>query len=126
MTRPFHLSIAVPNLSDARSFYSGVLGCEIGRDEGSWFDVLFFGHQLTIHQATEHHAAVTIDHFGPIVDKETWSALADALGSRSSAFVMEPRVSEEKTPRESGKFVVKDPAGNLLEFKYYRKPDGVS
>ncbi len=50
MTQPFHLSLVVPDLNRVRAFYVDVLGCRVGREMGSWLDILFFGHQLTIHQ----------------------------------------------------------------------------
>ncbi len=50
MIKPFHLSFAVPDLKQAVDFYVNVLGSEMGRDMGAWVDIIFFGHQLTLHQ----------------------------------------------------------------------------
>lgn len=120
MTPTFHLSIAVSHLDTVRTFYVDLLGCQVGRDRGTWIDVLFFGHQLTIHQATEHTPAVAIDHFGPVVDRATWQGLVKLCETHAIEYKLAPRVTGAGTPSESGKFVISDPAGNLLEFKYYQ------
>lgn len=119
MSKSFHLSLAVPDLDAAKSFYTSVLGCSLDRDSGSWVDVLFFGHQLTLHQAQESMAAVAVDHFGPILSKAEWILLSERIASHHVDFQLAPQSKNEGTHEESGKFIVKDPAGNSLEFKYY-------
>ena len=120
VTRPFHLSFVVSDLDAVRGFYVDVLGCEIGRDLGDWIDILFFGHQLTIHQENDREPAVAIDHFGLILDKPTWLGVAETCKTHSIEFAMDPRIIGEGTESESGKYVVFDPAGNHIEFKYYK------
>ena len=100
------------------------LGCAIGRDEGEWIDIIFFGHQLTIHQERKGLAARPIDHFGPVLDKKEWLDIAGFLAANKVAFVVQPTIKAEGTSAESGKYIVKDPAGNSLEFKYYRNFPG--
>ena len=114
----FHLSIAVPDLEAARRFYRDVLGCEIGLDRGTWLNVDLFGHQLTLHQAGHHRFATPVDHFGPFLAKDRWRALAEHCAEEGVPFRLAPTVLDEGTPRETGKFVIRDPAGNLIEFKY--------
>ncbi|HKT74150.1 MAG TPA: hypothetical protein VJQ47_14760 [Steroidobacteraceae bacterium] len=46
---PFHLAIAVHDLSAARAFYGGVFGCSEGRSSSAWVDFDLFGHQLVAH-----------------------------------------------------------------------------
>ncbi|BBM03219.1 hypothetical protein GL2_32930 [Microbulbifer sp. GL-2] len=65
--------------------------------------------------------AKPIDHFGPLLEKEQWSELLALFKDNSVSFVLEPLVKGDSSENEAGKFVVKDPAGNLLEFKYYNK-----
>ena len=115
---PFHLSIAVPDLNDAKAFYGNVLGCALGRDTGHWLDVLFFGHQLTIHQASETKPAVAIDHFGMVLEKSHWLEILADCQTHGIEFSLLPRKVKEGAAGESGKFVICDPAGNRLEFKY--------
>lgn len=119
--KPFHLSLVVPDLEKVRVFYVGLLGCEVGRDTGKWIDILFFGHQLTLHQEGDGVIANPIDHFGPVLEKKEWQKISDLLKENSVAFEVEPFVKGKNTESEAGKFLVKDPAGNSLEFKYYDK-----
>ena len=116
---PFHLSFAVPDLQAAKRFYCDVLDCSVGRDTGAWVDVLLFGHQLTIHQANAQQKAQALDHFGVVLDKAGWQALAQRLDDLGVTYVMPPRVHAVDSADESGKLLLNDPAGNLLEFKYY-------
>ncbi len=118
MSKAFHLSFAVQDLTVAKNFYQEIPGCEISRDAGSWFDVMFFGHQLTLHQATENLPTTTIDHFGPVLDKAEWLAMVAWCNTKQLSYVLPPVIKEQCRPTESGKFIIKDPAGNVLEFKY--------
>ncbi|MFT7559492.1 MAG: extradiol dioxygenase family protein [Flavobacteriales bacterium] len=117
--KPFHLSFVVPNLDDTKEFYTQVLGCTIGRDTGTWIDILFFVHQITIHQATLNMKAKAIDHFGPILEKETWLSTSERCKSKGVEFVMQPTLKNEGTNEESGKFIILDPAKNIVEFRFY-------
>jgi extradiol dioxygenase family protein len=119
MIKPFHLSFVVPNLAIAKEFYIDVLACEVGKDVGDWLNILFFGHQVTIHQETAIMLSRPIDHFGVIMSKDEWLNTSNRLTSNGIVFEMTPTIRNEGTDIESGKYLVKDPAGNLLEFKYY-------
>lgn len=124
MLKPFHLSLVVPDLAAARSFYTDILGCSIGRDTGSWIDVLLFGHQLTLHQEQDNAASVAVDHFGPVLSKSEWLALSERVAACHAAFRMDPQIQNEGAKDEVGKFILKDPANNILEFKYYGTFEG--
>ena len=119
MIKPFHLSFVVPDLEKAKNFYTNLLGCEIARDAGKWIDIIFFGHQIAMHQEREGMVARTIDHFGPILEKDEWLTVSNKCSSNGISFEMPPTIKGEGTDAESGKYIIKDPAGNLLEFKYY-------
>jgi extradiol dioxygenase family protein len=120
MIQPFHLSFVVPDKAIAKAFYIDVLGCELGRDNGTWFDILFFGHQLTIHQSSSQNPAYRIDHFGPVLNRDRWLAVVGICVSNQVSFVMKPTIKNKGQKTESGKFLINDPSGNLLEFKYYQ------
>ena len=119
MLKPFHLSFVVPDLQQARKFYLDSLGCDLGRDTAAWIDIIFFGHQLTLHQQNENMESKVIDHFGPVLDKEQWQALSQKLIASNTEFQLKPTIKNQGNKKESGKFIIKDPAGNIIEFKYY-------
>lgn len=119
MLNSFHLSFVVPDLEAARRFYVEILGCQVGRDQGDWIDILFFGHQVTIHKETETLKAQPIDHFGPILPKDEWEKVSSKCKDTGVEFVLPPTIKNGGTEKESGKYLIEDPAGNLLEFKYY-------
>jgi extradiol dioxygenase family protein len=119
MIHPFHLSFVVPDKEIARSFYIETLGCCIGRDNETWFDILFFGHQLTIHQASENNPAFEINHFGPILNKNQWLNVVQRCTEKDIDIILAPTVNNKEKEDESGKFIVNDLCGNIIEFKYY-------
>ena len=127
--RPFHLAIPVDDLAVAEAFYSGLLGCSQGRRAERWIDFDFFGHQLVVHLAPDDCGAgatnpvdgenVPARHFGIVMDRAGWRALAEKLHQRHVDFLIAPGVRFEGEPGEQGTFFLLDPAGNALEFKYF-------
>jgi len=122
LNNPFHLSFVVPNLRLTEAFYVDFLGCKKGRDTGHWIDIIFFGHQLTLHQASELVKAQSIDHFGIILAKAEWLSLIEKVKAEKIMFILFPKEITNNDQSESGKFIIKDPAENLIEFKFYQKP----
>ena len=99
MTTAFHLSFHARDLESSKRFYRDVLGCSIGRERGTWFDVDFFGHQVTIHQATEAHVLPgSLDHFGANLNEASWAELLEALSAREVVFRVPPSVRHEGHP----------------------------
>jgi len=121
LNNSFHLSFVVPELRLVEEFYVKFLGCKKGRDTGQWIDIIFFGHQLTIHQETELMKAQSIDHFGIILEKIDWLSIVEKVGVENMPFILSPNLKTNDDSSESGKFIIKDPANNLIEFKFYQK-----
>ena len=121
MSNPFHLSFVVPDLLLAEGFYVNFLGCKKGRDTGKWIDINFFGHQLALHQETENMKAQSIDHFGVILEKAEWLSISKKVEVQNISIVLSPNEKTNDDSSESGKFIIKDPANNLIEFKFYKK-----
>ena len=97
MIKPFHLSFSVPNLEETKNFYINLLGCEIGRDTGNWFDVILFGHQITIHKEKDGMSSNPIDHFGPVLNKLDWLTIANKIASSGRQFELKPIIKDEGT-----------------------------
>ncbi len=127
--KPFHLAIPVLNLNKARSFYKDTLGVEEGRSSERWVDFNFYGHQLVIHQVTEHRGSahnpvdsqqVPVPHFGAVLDWSDWEELAEHLKANNVTFIIEPCIRFEGEVGEQATMFFEDPSGNALEFKAFK------
>ena len=126
----FHLAFPVHDLEAARRFYGGLIGCPEGRSSANWIDFDFFGHQLVAHLAPDECGAVatsSVDghqvparHFGAIIDRDAWQALADRLRAAGVQFVIEPYIRFAGLPGEQATMFFMDPSGNALEFKSFK------
>ncbi|MEZ4426558.1 MAG: VOC family protein [Nannocystaceae bacterium] len=124
----FHLAFPVRDLEEARHFYAGVLGCRIGREDAHWIDFDFAGHQITAHLSKRTAVGATsrvdgdpvpIRHFGLILSREAWEALARRLEAAGVSFLIAPRVRFVGKPGEQATMFIRDPSGNALEFKAF-------
>ena len=122
----FHFSFNVPDLDEARSFYSGVLGCKEGRSAETWVDFDFFGHQISLHLGTpfQTHATglvgdikVPMPHFGLITLTPLWHELAKRLKDKGVNFLIHPHLRFEGQPGEQWTMFFLDPFGNPIEVK---------
>jgi extradiol dioxygenase family protein len=127
---PFHLAIPVTDLEAARTFYTGVLGCHVGRESERWIDFDFFGHQVTAHLDAEQPQAVSanvvdgknvpVRHFGIILEWTAWHELADRLKDAAVPFVIAPHIRFQGEVGEQATLFISDPSGNHLEFKSFK------
>ena len=125
----FHLAFPVRDISEARRFYGGLLGCPEGRSAENWVDFNFYGHQIVAHLALDeigHKATSAVDghdvpvrHFGAILDMDEWQALAGRLSEAGTEFIIEPHVRFKGEPGEQATMFFLDPSGNALEFKSF-------
>ena len=129
---PFHLAIPVHDLAEARAFYGGLLGCPEGRSAERWVDFNLYGHQLVCHlsppqpgrvNAGQHNPVdghdVPVPHFGAVLDRQSWEALAGRLQTAGVTFLIEPYVRFRGLPGEQATMFFLDPSGNALEFKAF-------
>ena len=124
----FHLAFPVHDLEAARDFYAATLGCAVGRESERWIDFDFHGHQITAHLVEDaaEDAVNPVDgdrvparHFGLILERRDWDALARKLAQAGADFLIEPRVRFKGRPGEQATMFVRDPSGNALEFKSF-------
>ncbi len=122
----FHFAFNVTDLNEARRFYGGVLGCQEGRSTDTWVDFDFFGHQISMHLGTPFPTAPTgsvgehlvpMPHFGLILQRADWQALADRLKAAGAAFVIAPHLRFAGQPGEQWTMFFLDPFGNPIEVK---------
>jgi uncharacterized protein len=129
----FHLAFPVHDLEAARSFYAGLLGCGVGRESSRWIDFDFHGHQISAHLADTGDTAanlvdgdaVPVRHFGLILARSDWDALAERLKAAGADFIIEPRVRFQGRPGEQATLFVRDPSGNALEFKSFAEESAI-
>ena len=131
----FHLAFPVHDLSAARRFYGGLLGCAEGRSSDEWVDFDFYGHQIVAHLAPEETRqqrtnavdgdAVPVRHFGVILSLSDWQTLADKLTHAGTRFIVEPHVRFKGEVGEQSTMFFLDPSGNALEFKAFADPSRV-
>ena len=127
---PFHLAFPVRDLSEARAFYGGLLGCPEGRSSPEWIDFNLYGHQVVAHlapQETQIAATNAVDgdnvpvrHFGVVLPMDEWDALADRLRAAGQRFIIEPHIRFKGEVGEQATMFFLDPSGNALEFKAFR------
>jgi extradiol dioxygenase family protein len=127
----FHLAFPVTDLTVAREFYGGILGCPEGRSNDRHVDFDFYGHQIVAHIAPEGPGEsvsefdgeeVPVPHFGLNLDRASWEALAARLRAAAIPFVQEPHVRLAGEVGEHATMFLRDPFGNALEFKAFVDP----
>jgi len=100
-----------------------------------WIDFDFFGHQITAHLVPATATAmmsspvdgddVPVRHFGVILARADWDALAARLQGFDAEFLIEPRIRFRGQPGEQATMFVRDPSGNALEFKSFPNDSGI-
>ena len=130
---PFHLAIPVKEITETRTFYRELIGCEEGRSSDHWVDFNFYGHQLVIHISEQAHAKkssnsvdghdVPVPHFGIVLPYDEWEALAERLKKNNMPFIIEPYIRFKGEAGEQATMFFQDPSGNNLEFKAFKNMD---
>ena len=130
LQHPFHLAFPVHDLSAARAFYGGLLGCPEGRSSSQWIDFNLYGHQVVAHLAPDQTGLATtnavdgdnvpVRHFGVVLSMVEWQALADKLKNAGQNFIIEPHVRFRGQVGEQATMFFLDPSGNALEFKAFK------
>ncbi|MFM7026137.1 MAG: VOC family protein [Limnohabitans sp.] len=122
----FHFAFNVTDLDEARRFYGDVLGCREGRSTDTWVDFDFHGHQLSLHLGEPLRTAPTghvgehrvpMPHFGLILQRSDWQAMAERLQAAGVAFVIAPHLRFARQPGEQWTMFFLDPFGNPIEVK---------
>jgi len=124
----FHLAIPVHDLDEAQHFYVSLLGCKLARRYPDRITLDFFGDQLVCHLTETGPPpgpplSLYPRHFGvTFADPADFEALHHCAVLRKIPFFLDTSTRFEAMAEEHRTFVLLDPSGNLLEFKYYRDP----
>jgi uncharacterized protein len=129
MNTVFHLSFPVGNLVDTKRFYVEGLGCEAGRESKGSLILNLGGHQLVAHVVTgaiAEQSGIYPRHFGLTFETEAeWAAALARAKQQELTFYQQPKHRFEGDRIEHRTFFLRDPFGNLLEFKYYVYPSAI-
>ena len=128
--QPFHVAFPVHDLELAKEFYTGTLGCTIGRSSEHWIDFNLFGHQIVAHLSPKEVGPVKtsdvdkknvpVRHFGVVLDWNHWHEFSNHLKSRDVNFVIEPYIRFKGEVGEQATMFLADPSHNALEFKSFK------
>jgi extradiol dioxygenase family protein len=131
----FHLAFPVLDLEQTRSFYKDVLGCTEGRSSERWVDFDFFGHQITAHLESSEEGAIStnfvdgenvpVRHFGAILEWNEWHKLSESLQNQQIEFIIKPQIRFQGQVGEQATLFIKDPSGNVLEFKSFQDESNI-
>ncbi len=130
----FHFAFNVTDLDQARRFYGDVLGCREGRSTSTWVDFDFFGHQISLHLGEPLKTAPTghvgdqlvpMPHFGLILQRADWQAMAERLQAAGVPFVVPPQLRFAGQPGEQWTMFFLDPFGNPIEVKGFESLETV-
>ena len=126
----FHLAFPVKDINTTKDFYRKILNCKVGRESESWVDFNLYGHQIVAHLAPEECNDVdsnNVDgdqipcrHFGVVLEWYEWEELSKKLDLLEINYLIRPKVRFKNKPGEQGTFFLKDPSGNVLEFKTFK------
>ena len=126
----FHLAFPVNDLNTTKDFYKKILNCKIGRESESWVDFNLYGHQIVAHLAPKECSDVNLNkvdedqipcrHFGVILNWKEWEELSNKLSMLDVNYLIEPRIRFKNKSGEQRTFFIKDPSGNVLEFKTFK------
>ena len=128
-TSIFHLSIPVRDIESTKEFYVLGLGCGIGRQSALAITLDFHGHQIVAHVTDDlepQQPSIYPRHFGLVCQsEEEWNEWRDRAQKNQLPFFREPQRRFPGTSLEHLTFFLKDPSGNLLEFKFYLNADAI-
>ena len=128
--RPFHLAFPVNNIENTIIWYEKNLLCTVGRKDDKWVDLNFFGHQISAHLVEDIDTKIQTNpvdghqipsrHFGIILEPNQWEELAEKLKDNNINFIINPSTRFKGCTGEQSTMFVRDPSGNVLEFKSFK------
>jgi extradiol dioxygenase family protein len=121
----FHLAIPAHDLDEAQDFYVTRLGCHLARRYEDRITLDFFGDQVVCHLSESVDEAPNLypRHFGiTFRQRSDFDNVLYCAEVRQIPFFQPCTPRFKDTVEEHLTFVLRDPSGNLIEFKHYRDP----
>lgn len=126
---PFHLSLCINDMEEARHFYTNILGIEERRASKTSVHFDFFGCQLTCHEVPGYSAKniqrevdaedVPVPHFGTALSYKVFETVKERLIAHNTNFIKKPRIRFLKTGHEQHVMFIEDPSGHGIEIKSF-------
>lgn len=121
----FHLAIPTRDLDESQEYYSR-LGCKVARRYEDRITFDFFGDQVVCHLSPRHcetEPDLYPRHFGVTFSRRVdFEALLRLVELRKLEVFRPLSRRFEGLAEEHRTVVLKDPSGNLIEFKHYLDP----
>ena len=127
---PFHVAFPVNNITETKTFFMDVIGCNIGRQSENWIDFNFFGHQISAHLNPDKNSMiptnivdsdnVPVRHFGLVLPWKGWHELVEKFKEKKVQFLIEPHIRFKGKVGEQATLFILDPSGNAIEFKSFK------
>lgn len=128
---PFHLSLCINDIEEARHFYKNVLGIEERYVSKTLVHFDFYGCQLTCYEVPGYSAKniqrevdskdAHIPHFGASLSYEVFETVKKRLIAHNATFIKKPRTRFLNTGHEQHVIFIKDPSGHGIEIKSFTK-----
>lgn len=123
MNAIFHLAFPMYDVESTQLFYEKQLGCKPGRASAHALIFQLGQHQIVAHKVDEQppvQQGIYPRHFGLIfLDKHEFDAFIQRIDHNNVRYEIPLKIRYPGTSIEHQSFFLKDPANNLLEFKYY-------
>lgn len=125
----FHISLPCEAIEKTREFYLDIPSAAIGREGHNWFDINFFGNQITFIEAESNFdypnyrfesQSIPSFHFGIVLEKDDWNELLNEIGVKNN---IEVTLFLEGKSGEHRSFFITDPNGYTIEFKCFSQPE---
>src|SRR3989338_10082436 len=124
-----HVAIPCQNLEETRQFYTA-LGAREGNENRMRTDRVslnFFNAHLVCHllpEKVEQNPSEYPRHFGiTFFEKGDFDNMVQLVKAKNLSFFKEPFTRWKDHPAEHSAFFIKDPANNIIEFKFYLDPE---
>ena len=129
---PFHAAYPVASKEKTKTFYLEILGCSQGREDQTWIDINFYGHQLVFHEIKQFKQKhyfnpvdkhqVPVPHFGVVLNLNAWHALVKRIEPFQLDFEIEPHTRFRGQVGEQATMFFYDVNRYALEFKAFKNP----
>jgi uncharacterized protein len=125
----FHLAFPVTDIAQTKAYYVDGLDCVPGRENPQALILNLYGHQLVAHVTREPlipQRTIYPRHFGLIFTQEhDWEDLLNKAQQKQLLFREQPKNRFVGSALEHRTFFLEDPFYNLIEIKYYRRPESI-